>query len=119
MFCSTCAFDSNATASGALRRSFPYLVIGTTFEKAMTPGSSFLAAASVARVGFASPPRSDISVVNRYRNEGSARAELAVDCVRALAMVQHEVFVIESVPNIASARGGHLLTSIYMPQLQT
>ena len=28
-------------------------------------------------------------------------------------MVQHEVFVIESVPNIASARGGHLLASIY------
>ena len=79
----------------------------------MTSGSPFLAAASTAQVGFASPPCSEISVVNKYRNEGSARAELAVDCVRALAMVQHEVFVIESVPNIASARGGHLLASIY------
>jgi hypothetical protein len=57
MFRSTCAFDSDATASDTLRRSFPHLVMGTTFEKAMTSGSPFLAAASTAQVGFASPHR--------------------------------------------------------------
>jgi hypothetical protein len=56
IFRSTCAFESDATASDTLRRSFPHLVVDTTFEKAMTSGSPFLAAASTAQVGFASPP---------------------------------------------------------------
>ena len=79
----------------------------------MASGSDFMQAAKACRVGFGSPPCTDISSVNRNRDESSACAELTVDCVRKLAEVQHEMFCMETVTNVASARGGHLLASIY------
>jgi hypothetical protein len=46
------------------------------------------------------------------RNEASAGAELTIDCVRKLAVANHEVFVVETSTSVVSARGGHLMASV-------
>jgi site-specific DNA-cytosine methylase len=95
------------------KSAFPDATCSTSFTDALAPGSNFLRSAKEARVGFASPPCLDISVVNTARNESSACAELTVDCVKALRMVRHEILCLETTTTVASARGGHLLQSVY------
>ena len=112
-FAPTCYFDSDGTASDVFAQSFPTVIQAGSFADAMDVDSAFMRAAKCARVGFASPPCTDISVVNSNRDESSACAELTIDCVRALAKVQHEMFCLETVCAIASARGGHLLACLY------
>jgi hypothetical protein len=47
------------------------------------------------------------------RNEASAGAELTIDCIRKLALANHEVFVVETSTSVVSARGSHLMASVY------
>ena len=88
-------------------------VCAGSFADALAPGSPFVRCATLARVGFASPPCVDISIVNSKRQESSACAELTVDCVRALRLVRHEVLCLETTTTVTSARGGRLLQSVY------
>jgi site-specific DNA-cytosine methylase len=107
-------FDADDTARGVFTRRFPDCPTHGDFQSVAAgsgPGT-FVHAAKQARVGFASPPCSDISTVNDSRSESSSSAQLIVDTVRMLPRVRHEVLVIESTPTVASARAGHLLSSV-------
>jgi hypothetical protein len=112
-FTPTCYFDSDGDASGVFSAAFPSDVCAGSFAEALLPDSPFVRCAKLARVGFASPPCTDISIVNPKRQESSACSELTVDCVRALRYVRHEVLCLETTTTVASARGGRLLQSIY------
>ena len=112
-FSSTCYFDSDDAARSIFTSAFPSTVCAGSFADALAPGSPFVRCATLARVGFASPPCVDISIVNSKRQESSACAELTVDCVRALRLVRHEVLCLETTTTVTSARGGRLLQSVY------
>jgi hypothetical protein len=47
----------------------------------LAPDSAFMAAAKTCPVGFCSPPCSDISKINDYRDEFSACADLTIELV--------------------------------------
>ena len=106
-------FDSDDAARSIFTSAFPSTVCAGSFADALAPGSPFVRCATLARVGFASPPCVDISIVNSKRQESSACAELTVDCVRALRLVRHEVLCLETTTTVTSARGGRLLQSVY------
>jgi hypothetical protein len=87
-----CYFDHDADANSHFTAAFPSAICSGTFEAAMAPDSAFMAAAKTYPVGFCSPPCSDISKINDYRDEFSACADLTIESVRKLCLVGHEVF---------------------------
>jgi hypothetical protein len=69
-----CYFDHDADANSHFTSAFPSAIRSGTFDEAMAPDSAFMTAAKTCPVGFCSPPCSDISKANDYRDE------LPADC---------------------------------------
>jgi hypothetical protein len=72
-----------------------------------------MTAAKTCPVGFCTPPCSDISKANDFRDEFSACADLTIESVRKLCLVGHEVFCLDKSSSILSSRGGRLLSDMY------
>ena len=113
-FYPSCAFDVDSTAMEVFLGSFPDVPTSTTLKEAMKNDSAFLRAARESRVGFASPPCSQHTQANRRRDTYLGlhimhpSATLVIDTIDALALVQHEVMVIECVPGMTTACHGQL-----------
>jgi site-specific DNA-cytosine methylase len=113
-FYPSCAFDMDSTAMEVFLGSFPDVPTSTTLKEAMKKDSAFLREARESRVGFASPPCSQHTQANRRRDTYLGlhimhpSAALVIDTIDALAIVQHEVMVIECVPGMTTACHGQL-----------
>jgi hypothetical protein len=95
------AFDSDADAANVFTSHFPGVPMAGDFDNITNgpdgPGT-YKQAARQERVAFASPPCSDISVINDSRNESSKQARLIVRTVQSLSEGNIEVMVVWNLP---------------------
>ena len=104
--------DSDSVAADAYYSQFPGVPQYGNFVDAIR-NKAFIQAAKHIPVAFASPPCNDFTVLNPTADPTSANADLTRKTVASLALTQHEVLVVESVPGIATANGGAVIAAIF------